>query len=72
MATTLVVRNVEADLVLALRQLAALHGRSTESEHREILRSVLQRPKRRSFAEVLTAMPKVGLDSDFDARSSQN
>ena len=64
MAINLVVRNVEEDVVLALKQLAAAHGRSAEAEHREILKSVLKRPKRRSVAEVLSSMPNVGEDAD--------
>ena len=69
MATNLVVRNVDEDVALALKQLAAAHGRSAEAEHREILRAVLQRPKRRSVAEVLSSMPNVGEDSDFNCRN---
>ncbi len=68
-ATNLVVRNVDEDIVLALKQRAASHGRSAEAEHREILRTVLQRPKRRSVAEILSRMPNVGEDSDFDCRN---
>ena len=68
-ATNLVVRNVDEDVALALKQLAASHGRSAEAEHREILRNVLKRPKRRSLAEVLSSMPKVGEDADFDFRN---
>ena len=68
MATNLVVRNVDEDVALALKRQAAAHGRSAEAEHREILRSVLQRPKRRSVAEVLSNMPNVGEDSDFNFR----
>jgi plasmid stability protein len=68
MATSLVVRNVDEDLVFALKQMAVAHGRSAESEHREILRSVLQRPPRRPLLEVLASMPNVGEDSDFDVR----
>ena len=68
MATNLVVRNVDEDVALALKQLAAAHGRSAESEHREILRKVLQRPKRRSVAEILSSMSNGGEDSDFDCR----
>ncbi|MDO9050965.1 MAG: DNA-binding protein [Methylotenera sp.] len=71
MATNLVVRNIDEDVAFALKQLAASHGRSAEAEHREILRAVLTRPHRRSFAEVLASMPNVGLDSDFDFRNSQ-
>ncbi len=69
MATNLVVRNVDEDVALALKQLAASHGRSAEAEHREILRTVLQRPKRRSLGEVLSGMPNVGEDADFNFRN---
>lgn len=69
MATNLVVRNVDEDVALALKQLAASHGRSVEAEHREILKSVLQRPKRRSVSEILPNMPNVGEDSDFNFRN---
>lgn len=68
-ATNLVVRNVGEEIALALKQLAASHGRSAEAEHREILRTVLQRPKRRSAAEILSSMPNVGEDSDFNLRN---
>ena len=66
MATNLVVRNVEEDVAAALKQQAAAHGHSMEAEHREILRAALQRPKRRSFVEVLLSMPNVGEDADFE------
>ena len=69
MATNLVVRNVDEGVDLALKQLAAAHGRSAEAEHREILRTILQQPKRRSVAEILSSMPNVGEDSDFDCRN---
>ena len=69
MATNLVVRNVDEDIALALKQQAASHGRSAEAEHREILRTVLQRPKRRSVAEILSSMPNVGEDTDFNFRN---
>jgi antitoxin FitA len=70
MATNLVVRNVDEEVALALKKLAASHGRSAEAEHREILKSVLQRPKRRSAAEILSSMPHVGEDSDFNFRNN--
>ncbi len=38
---TLTVRNLDDDIVRALRLRAAEHGRSAEAEHREILRQVL-------------------------------
>lgn len=69
MATNLVVRNVGEDVALALKQLAAAHGRSAEAEHRDILRAALLRPQRRSFAEVLASMPDVGDDADFNFRN---
>ncbi len=52
------VGNVEEDIALALKQLAAAH--------RAILRNVLKRPQRRSVAEVLSSMPNVGEDADFN------
>ena len=69
MATNLTVRNVDDEIALALKQQAASHGRSAEAEHREILKSVLQRPRRRSVAEVLSRLPNVGMDADFNFRN---
>jgi plasmid stability protein len=37
----LTVRNVNEQIVRALKQRAAAHGRSAEAEHREILRTAL-------------------------------
>lgn len=68
MAHKLVVTKVDADLVRALKEAAALHGRSPEDEHREILRAALLKPVRRSFKEVLSSMPDVGLDADYSCR----
>lgn len=59
------VRNIEDDLVDRLKERAAANQRSAEEEHRQILARALRGPKRRSFAEVLAAMPDVGLDADF-------
>ncbi|WP_199103935.1 hypothetical protein [Aquitalea sp. ASV11] len=70
MATNLVVRNVEEEVAAALKQQAAAHGHSMEAEHREILRAALQRPKRRSFVDVLLSMPDVGEDADFERGGS--
>ena len=61
----LIVRDLSDDLVRALKQRAAKSNRSSEQEHREILRSVLRGPKRRHLADVLAAIPNVGKDSDF-------
>jgi plasmid stability protein len=62
----LVVRNLDDNIVQALKERAARHNRSAEAEHRAILEQVLLRPKRRSFAQVLAAMPNVGRDEDFE------
>ena len=62
----LVVRNLDQRIVDALKQRAARHGRSAEAEHRALLEALLLRPKGKSFAEALTAMPNVGQDEDFE------
>jgi len=63
----LIVRNLDDEIVTRLRQRAAQHRRSTEAEHREILRqSLLPASSRRSLKEHLLAMPDVGTDKDFE------
>ena len=62
----LLVRSVDDNVIKALKKRAGAHGRSAEAEHREILASVLLHPRKRSFAEVLAAMPDVGRDTDFE------
>lgn len=65
----LIVRNLEDEVVARLRQRAAKHRRSTEAEHREILREALLQPRRRvSLKEHLLAMPDAGEDDDFARR----
>jgi plasmid stability protein len=65
----LLVRDLEDEVVDALKRQAAANGRSTEAEHREILRSHLARhPKKRSFKEVLAEMPYFDDDALFDVR----
>jgi plasmid stability protein len=61
----LLVRDVDEAIVKALRERAARHGRSAEAEHREILAKALRRTKRKPLADVLAAMPNVGMDTDF-------
>lgn len=63
---SLVVRDLEQQIVDALKQRAARHGRSAEAEHRVLLEESLLRPKGKSFAEALAAMPNVGQDEDFE------
>ncbi|MGO8757125.1 MAG: FitA-like ribbon-helix-helix domain-containing protein [Terracidiphilus sp.] len=65
-ATNLIVRNVEPEIVQSLKKQAARNGRSAEAEHRAILEAALRRPRRRPIGEVLASMPNVGRDSDFE------
>ena len=62
----LLVRGLDDGVVRALKARAGAHGRSTEAEHREILTAALTRPQRRSLGEVLSSMPDVGRDADFE------
>jgi plasmid stability protein len=62
----LIVRNVDKKLIKALKARAGRRGVSAEAEHREILAQALLRSRKRSFAEVIAAMPNVGQDSDFE------
>jgi plasmid stability protein len=63
----LIVRNIEEELVRELELRAARNSRSAEEEHRQILRSVLGSGQRRPpFKKVLTEMPDVGKDEDFE------
>jgi plasmid stability protein len=62
----LIVRNIDKEIVDLLRARAARHGRSSEAEHREILREALQRRPTKDFKQHLLAMPDVGDDRDFE------
>ena len=64
--SNLVVRNLDPRIVDALKKRAVRHGRSAEAEHRALLEELLLRPKRKSFVEVLSDMPDVGEDEDFE------
>ncbi len=66
MATNLIVRKVEPEIVKSLKERAARNGRSAEAEHRAILEAALRRPRKRSLGEVLASIPNVGRDSDFE------
>ena len=68
----LVVRNVDEKIIRALKLRAGRHGTSAEAEHRHILAQALLRPRKRSFAEVIAAMPNVGKDSDFERVQDTN
>jgi len=61
----LIVRNLDPNIVAALKRRATQHGRSAEAEHRVLLETALLQPRRKSFAQVLAAIPNVGRDEDF-------
>jgi antitoxin FitA len=62
----LIVRNIDETIVKALKKRASHHGVSAKAEHRKILEQVLLQPQKKSFAEVLSQIPNVGNDSDFE------
>jgi antitoxin FitA len=62
----LIVRNIDEAVVQALKKRASQHGISAEAEHRKILQQALLQPQKKSFAEVLSLIPNVGDDSDFE------
>lgn len=62
----LVVRNVDESVAKALKVQAGKQGISAEALHRRILETVLIKPQKKTFAEVLQQMPNVGEDSDFE------
>ena len=67
-APAVIVRNLDDDVILALKRRAARHGRSSEAEHRAILREVLAEERVcPSFKDFLLSMPDVGEDEDFEA-----
>ena len=61
----LIVRNIDERIVKALKARAGKRGHSAEAEHREILAAALLKRRKKSFAEVLAAMPAGGVDADF-------
>lgn len=62
----LIVRNLDEEIVRELKVRAARNRRSTEAEHREILRRSLATEPQKSIKEVLISMPDVGEDADFE------
>jgi plasmid stability protein len=65
------VRGVDYALVQALKKQAGAHGRSQEAELRTILAAALLSPARPNLAELLAAMPDVGVDADFQRQNDQ-
>jgi antitoxin FitA len=62
----LIVRNIDEAIVKALKMRASKHGVSAEAEHRKILEQVLLQPQKKPFSEVLSLIPNVGNDADFE------
>jgi antitoxin FitA len=62
----LIVRNIDEAIVKALKMRASKHGVSAEAEHRKILEQVLLKPQKKPFSEVLSLIPNVGDDADFE------
>jgi antitoxin FitA len=69
---TLIIKNLDEEIINALEARAAQHHRTIEAEHRAILVEVLQKPIRKTFLEALACMPNVGMDSDFKRISDDN
>jgi len=59
MAGNLHVRNLDDDLIARLKKRAARHGRSTEAEHREILRQALAGEIEPSFDSLAAELRKL-------------
>jgi antitoxin FitA len=59
MAGNLHVRNLDDDLIARLKRRAARHGRSTEAEHREILRQALAGEDEPSFDKLAADLRKL-------------
>ncbi len=53
------VRNLDDDLIARLKRRAARHGRSTEAEHREILREALASEVEPSFETLAAELRKL-------------
>jgi plasmid stability protein len=59
MAGNLHVRNLDDELIVKLKRRAARHGRSTEAEHREILRQALADEEEPSFDALAAELRKL-------------
>lgn len=59
MPHSLSVRNMDEDLIARLKRRAARHGRSTEAEHREILRQALASEDEPSFEQLAAELRRL-------------
>jgi antitoxin FitA len=53
------VRNLDDDLIARLKRRAVRHGRSTEAEHREILRQALAKEEEPPFERLAAELRKL-------------
>ena len=67
----LIVREVDNDIVDALKKRAAARRLSTEALHRQIPQETVSPYRRRSLPEVVAQMPNVGEDADFDRHAAR-
>lgn len=65
---SLIVRNVDDEIVTTLKFRAVKKGINVETEHRNLLAAALSTPRRRRFVEVIESIPPVGHDDDFSPR----
>ncbi len=67
----LLVRDLEDEVVQALKQKAAEEGTSVEEAHRRVLRvALLSRRPKKGFKEFLLEMPEGGDDAIFERHRS--
>ena len=62
----LIVHNIDKAIVKALENQASQNGVSVETEHIKILQQALLQTPKKSFVEILSLIPDVGKDSDFE------
>ena len=63
---TLIIHDVDCAIIEALETRAATRNTSIEIEVIRALNEALLKPDKKTFAEALTCIPSVGLDSDFE------
>jgi antitoxin FitA len=67
------VRDLDNEIVRALKKKAAEEGISVEEAHRRLLRAALLAPEpKKSFKEFLLEMPEGGEDSVFERHTTEH
>jgi len=68
----LLVRNLDNEIVKALKQKATEEGTSVEEAHRRVLRAALLAPKpKKTFKEFLLETPQGGEDTVFERHTTE-